>query len=460
MNKLILNLKKYYSNNMFFELIGTLIYTLILQLVYILIYESNEQWIFGYETNYNFIKAFFSYTIIVFLFINNEKTKSEFIKFLNKIFIFLMFIPISAIYCVRDFSTISYLVFVIEFTIIILGINFLDKLTLRKKVNTNNLSLKKLANLNFTNYIYAFFWIITIFVIACCIKYNGIPKFSALNLYNVYEIRDEFYLPKYIQYLYDFVTKFIILFLMVVNLHKKNYKIVGVTSIILLLFFLWKGDKFVLFSAPLVIAIYLALNKLDYKKYLEKNIIWLIVYASIGLIILHLINIKLPLSLFIRRVLLVPANLKFVYIDFFSNHEKIGILGTIFNFIFKIENPYSDLNYPYVISDIYFNKPEMFANTGFLIEGFIRWGYIGVIIIPIIYVIILKILDNGAKNTSFAFMVSMSIIPLISLNDGYLIPSLTFGAIGLLCFTSIFFKIDQLDTGKFLNKVILKLRRK
>ena len=91
----------------------------------------------------------------------------------------------------------------------------------------------------------------------------------------------------------------------------------------------------------------------------------------------------------------------------------------------------------------------MYSNTGFLAEGFARWGLIGCIIVPLIYVIVLRVLNKGAKKQPFAYMVSISIIPIMLLNDGFLIPSLTFGAIGVLCIISMFFNIEKLDLKKF-----------
>lgn len=446
-------------NNNKIELMGMFIYILILQIAYRLIYKDNNAWIQNFDVNYNLIKTVFSYLIIVIVFVLNEKINSNFVKFYNKLFIILMLVPISIIYSVRDFSTFVYLMFIIEFFIMVYGYRLLCKINFRKYIEKVDFR-KYIKKINITNVTYYIFWLITIFVIACCFKYNGFPKLTALNLYNVYNVREQFYLPKYVQYLYNFETEFIILFLMVISLYKKNYGRVVLAFFIQLLFFLWKADKMILFSCPLVFIVYIFISKLDYKKYIEKNIIWAIIYICIFTIILNLTITKMPLGLFVRRLLLVPANLKFVYVDFFTNNPKIGFVGTVMNSLLKQDNPYIDYAYPNKIADIYFNSPEMYSNTGFLVEGFARWGYIGFIIIPVIYIVIMKILDKGSRNMSFPLMVSMSIIPLMMLNDSFLIPLATFGAIGLLCITSLIFKIDKLDTKMISNYVKTKHRRK
>ena len=110
--------KKYIKENIF-ELLGIAIYIIILQLTYALVFESNDEWAIGFEPNYMFNKIIVIYFIICALDIFNQRINSVFIRFYNKLFIFVMLIPISVIYIVRGFSAIIYLLFVLEFVIII-----------------------------------------------------------------------------------------------------------------------------------------------------------------------------------------------------------------------------------------------------------------------------------------------------------------------------------------------------
>lgn len=453
-----IKIKEEISNNKI-ELIGIFIYILILQIAYLLIYTENGTWIKNFDAKYNLLKVIFSYLIVAIIFIINQKNTSKFVKFYNKLYILIMLIPISLIYSIRDFSTLTYLLFALEFLIMAYGFNIINKINFTKHIKKDYFG-NFLKKINVTNIIYYFFWIITFLIICCCLKYNGIPKLTALNLYNVYSVRKEFYLPKYIQYLYNFETEFIILFLLVISLYKKNYKRAILVFFIQILFFLWKADRMILLSCPLVVFVYFLIDKLDYKKYIENNMIWSIACIAIFSILLHLIKIQMPLGLFVRRFLIVPANLKFIYVDFFSINPKIGLVGTVINSILKETNPYSNISYPNAIANIYFDSPEMYSNTGFLVEGYARWGYLGFILIPIIYIIIMKILDKGSKELSFPLMISISLIPLIMLNDSFIIPLTTFGPIGLLCITSLLFKIDKLDTEIFINLINTKIRRK
>ena len=276
--------------------------------------------------------------------------------------------------------------------------------------------------------------------------YNKLPTLKALNFKDVYEVRENFYLPKILLYLYNFDVKFIIPFFIILCLTRKKYLKLILPIIILVLFFLWKGDKIVLFSIPLTIGTFY-LFKLIKNKKVDRSIIGIILLVLIFTIILGFFRSFTAYSLVIRRNMLVPANLKFVHIDFFQNNPKIGIIGTIFNAVLKIDSPYQESDFTKLIGKEYFNSPNTHANTGFLSEGFARCGYIGVIINPIILGLVLCVIHYGVKKNNLSFIAGISILPIYSLNDGYLIPSLTFGSIGLLIIICIFFSLEELDKG-------------
>lgn len=391
----------------------------------------------------------YSTVMVLALYLMNEKLiKSDVIRLLVKIMILVMFVPISTAYTFSEYSLFKYLIMFLELVLVILTVMvFTIKKDWVSKIKGNlrdKLKIEKIRKkLNTTKLIYALFLVNTIFIIFACIYFNGLPSLTALNLKEVYEVRDEFFLPKFIKYLYDFEVKFIIPFFIVLSLERKKYIRFGLSILTLFLFFLWKGDKIVLFSIPLVIGVYL-LYKLVKSKNKDRYITVFITIIAVFTILLTLINNFQMYSLLIRRTLIVPANLKFIYMDFFETNPKIGIYGTIFNAIFNIESPYGDLEYQRIIGKEYLGSQKIHANTGFLVEGFVRWGYIGIILIPVVLGIILCIIHYGTKNNNLSFIAGISVLPIFSLNDGYLLPSATFGAITLLMIICIFFRVKDL----------------
>ena len=438
--RMIEKIRQNNKNNL--ELIAVLIYLLVLIVSYTVIYEKG-MWVEGFEADFSMIKLLLAVPIIFILYKKNENLSYDFIKFNIKIILLIMFIPISVIYIVRNESTLAYVCFSAEILLIIELVKLLPKIVSKIKLDKIRKIYYKLDFKLISKIICILFWINTIFVLIMCFKYNGQFGFSALDLSKVYEVREKFQLPKYILYLYSFETKFILIFLTGMYLTRKKYKMAALTTLLQMVFYLFKADKIVLFGAFLVILLYFVFQIWDIKKFIPK-LVWVLAFLFTLFIILALVNKDIFLGLIVRRMLLVPANLKFCYYQFFSNNPKIGIVGTVLNSVFKSFNHYSDIPYENLISEIYFGKPEMFSNTGFLIEGYARWGYIGFIIIPIIFAIVMHVLNFGAKNNTIIFMCIISTIPILNLNDGYLINSVTFGALLFLCFISLFFRINSL----------------
>ena len=250
-------------------------------------------------------------------------------------------------------------------------------------------------------------------------------------------MREQFYLPKYFSYLFTFETQFILIFLMILYLDKKKYVYVAITILLQFLFFLWKGDKITLLSIPLSIAVYYLFkhNNENTTKYMQ--LFWSI--AMVGSVLTYNIS-SMVYGLFVMRLCVIPANLKFIYFNFFGNNPKLGMVGTGINAILKQDSPYT-MNYQNQISQIYFNNQEMYSNTGFLAEGVARFGTLGIFIIPILLGILLYIFSTKIEENNEAFLMGISILPFMSLNDKFLLSSLTFGS--LLCLFVVIFLFDK-----------------
>lgn len=417
----------------YIDVIFTILYTAILYLAYLVFIQENVNQY--YKIDFNVLKCFISILGILILFILNRKLKkNKWVYFFMTLFYYLMFIPCSLIYCGKNYSTKTYLFIFLQFVIIyfILLYKFRNE---SKKVEKKNKMNSKLTM--FSKFIYIMCIVITIVVFIGCIYYNGIPGIKAANLSKVYEVRETFYLPKYLDYLFTFETQFILVFLMVLYIDKKKYSFGLITIALQFIFFLWKGDKITLLSIPLCIGIYVLFKK--GAKNVVKNTQALFIIAVIISVLVYKI-VPLVYGMFVMRLSVAPANLKFIYFDFFETHPKLGILGTSLNAILKFSSPYEG-NYQNYISEIYFDKPEMYSNTGFLAEGFARFGIIGVFLVPIIVALVLYVICSKINEDNQAYIMGISILPLMSLNDKFAITSLTFGS--LLCLLVIIYFFDK-----------------
>ena len=135
----------------------------------------------------------------------------------------------------------------------------------------------------------------------------------------------------------------------------------------------------------------------------------------------------MPFNIVMRRILMVPANLKFIYYDYFTTYEKLGLYGIFPRFLLEVSSRYSTVPYTFDISAIYFNKPLMNSNTGYLAEGYMRFGYIGMFLEAFILGWIFQMMDSFQKRTGYALTIGFFTYAVFSLNDAHLLDQLVFG---------------------------------
>lgn len=270
------------------------------------------------------------------------------------------------------------------------------------------------------------------------IVHNGMLQSWFLALSDVYDVRSEKIVisNKYIGYIFPWITYFIAPFLESWLLSKKQYFMTGGLFFISYVFFLYTGNKTILFSIPLVLVMFVFSRKKNtiawFFSLLTLGVIWL----SAGVIVNGNRIFVWGYSLICRRTLLYPADIKFNYHDYFLTHQKIGLYGLpiIGN---RLGADASSLGHE--IARIYYNAPDMNANTGFLVEGFSRFGYAGIIIVMVAFVLIIKLLDNLQIRTDYCFVMTAYVYIIYSLNDGQLLGSLMFGPMLVAVVVSLLF---------------------
>ena len=96
---------------------------------------------------------------------------------------------------------------------------------------------------------------------------------------------------------------------------------------------------------------------------------------------------------YLRRVLAMPAQLNCFFYDYFSQPEnqydyfRQGIVGK-----FGFESPYDTVIYK-VIGGEYYGNWEMLANNGLIGDAYYNLGWFGLIIMPILVVLLIKVID-------------------------------------------------------------------
>lgn len=369
---------------------------------------------------------------VVLFFGINHKKKDRASTFLLYLVYLLQIIPITTIYALGNDNSEYYNILCIAFLCceMIVG-HTNDRVILQRNGFISNVMCIGFAAA-------------ALMVVAYIVLTQGVPSLAALDIYDVYDLRasGSFQLNKYLNYIFEWMMKVLLPMAIAYSLVKKRY----LTSILLcgvvFLMYLYSGHKTYLFCIPLVFVCTIWAKR--------KNFYWeFFTVAPGGMAALSLLLCVFPeegtllsnvYSLFIRRCLLVPANNKFNYFDYFSTRPKMGLGGIFPRWLINIPNYYENIPYSYEISEIYYGKPEMNSNTGFLAEGYARFGHFGTLLILVLFALILRQVDKMQDRTSFALTVGIFIYPVFTLADGYLMHSFVLGSwmilmLILLCYT-------------------------
>lgn len=428
----------------FFWMIA-LVYKLALEMGFWYLLQNAYKDLNVYRFEFSIAKFIYGLLWIFILFAlikhNERKPSTFFLQFQYMIAI----IPITVVFAFSDEKIIYYTVVCMAFAFAEILIIFFKDV--------------KLPQINITSKV-----LIIVFLLITCIVYvdmiaeNGLFTLEALDIYKVYEVREDFELNKYVWYLfywqYTIITPFFII------REYKRKKIISMIFFCILQFvaYLYAAQKALLFIIPLVVGICVVSNWKKFGTLLFAGLSIGTVLVTIGSIWSEMIY--RVYDLFIRRVLILPANLKFVYYDFFSQNPKIGLSGTLWGKFLELVSPYEE-RIGIIISTEYFDRPEMNSNTGFLAEGYYRFGFFGVFLALILFALVLMVLDHCAKLNGYSFTVGMSFFSIFLLNDGSLIDPLIFGTFTVLVILCMFYnRNDDFKNKNMLGQVYLEKFKK
>lgn len=255
------------------------------------------------------------------------------------------------------------------------------------------------------------------------------------DLLSVYEIREQNSLREVptLNYLTNWAGKIILPFIILFSFIKirpgLNY-IALIFSVFLFLFFSITGHKIFLFTIPLLFTSYFFLKWGNFFLLLMLSISSAI---FIGLILYLYIDQSTLLSFLVRRSLFLPAQISFHYFDFFQN-GPIYLSGSFLRFIF--EYPYHT-DPSFLISEVYYNKPNMSSNNGIVSDAYMNFGMAGIFIWSSLLVILLKLLDSLISNKDYLILTPLVIVSAKSFVDSAFFTSLLthgFIIVLIICF--------------------------
>jgi hypothetical protein len=277
------------------------------------------------------------------------------------------------------------------------------------------------------------FLITTIGIIPYLMVYGPYIDLKNLFLLDVYKTRaaTKGLSNLYFGYTYSLFTKIIIPLIIIFSLELKNKLMAMVGILYLVLFYLFGAHK----TVYLGIAVVLAFYRFNY----IKSANWLIFLSLVSLmicILLAVFGFDYLWILTFRRVHFLPTLLDISYLDFFKENFMCWS-ESIFSSL--VEYPY-ERRHEYLIGEVYFNRSDMAANNGLVSDGYMNFGFVGVLAQSLIiglYFMFLNSMRVSSKYFGIYFLVIFSFI-----SSSLFTVFLTHGAIALL-FISLFLLRDR-----------------
>jgi len=246
-------------------------------------------------------------------------------------------------------------------------------------------------------------------------------------------------------YLNPIISKVILPLSLVLSLYTKNSFFAITAFLFLLLFFGLTSHRSILFYPVVVTAIFLLCK---FKKSIHLLLLAYFLLIAISFLSSYFLDeVNLISSLIIRRAYFIPANLNFIYFDFFSQNDYLFWAESRIS-LGLVSTPYS-VDISNLIGSQYYNSIETNANTGWLGSGYMNAGFIGIFFYSFLIGIILSYINSYSKFIDNRILIAISTPIIMQLFTSSDLPTtmLNHGFIVLL-FLLLFFRTKKYNQNK------------
>jgi hypothetical protein len=226
----------------------------------------------------------------------------------------------------------------------------------------------------------------------------------------------------------------IIPLLLAVGLRRKSFVAISLAIVASLLIFSHNGAKSIIYAAPVIVALYWSLTRRN-----KDNAPWwgIVVTGTIALPLLFdlLLSSSSGSYLVTRRLGLSPAVLTNHYVEYTDGSGHSYFTQHVFKWLI----PSADRESPgFVIGEYLRSESQSNANANLWADGYFSWGFLGVIIISLAFVVVMRFADKLAMSRDFVVATVAIGATFATLTDGYLPTFLVTGG-GLLVLLLIWF---------------------
>lgn len=278
--------------------------------------------------------------------------------------------------------------------------------------------------------------VILIFTVLYMIRAYGI-HINAIEMYNslIYDIRrlqSDVQFSGLMKYLITWSYKIICPLLIALSLSRRE--IVKSIFFVFLQFimYLCSPHKEMIFSIVLVVGAYYIARR-------KQFCYWLVGGLTSALLIETILknrSIGAFIGATLRRLLFLPASIKYEHFTYFSTHDKLmlseGSLGRLLGITYEL----GDQTTGQVIA-AYFHGSQSNSNTGYLAYSYDDFGFIGIIVASILVGLLIVLLSRIVSERNKLFILSVSVYPFVEMNDIPLLTLILTGGIAILFLSAI-----------------------
>ena len=272
------------------------------------------------------------------------------------------------------------------------------------------------------SYVVVFFFLFCFYIWARYAHFR--IQVDVLDIYGLREEAANYSMSSIEQYIYASV-QVCIPFLAVWALENRKY-FTFVTSCLAQLFaFFSQGSKTTFFALIVGVLVHFFVGGIKSKGE-EKNsvikkgrmvpiILKGMIIAEIGSIVeFFLLKSSYLVDYLCRRILMLPNLLNCYYYDYFSKNEFDYFRNSILR-VFGFSSPYSNTKIPYIIGNNYFHSSSMYANNGLFSDAYLNMGIIGVVVLPFLIILLLRLFDKCMGKASLSLQIGATIYVVICL---------------------------------------------
>lgn len=375
---------------------------------YYLYYVSPNWGYMSLETHVDLGKAIISYFLQISLILAIDWKNEDISGNAVQILYMVMMTPLLSYYALNDQSTLFTVFCVISFLITSITVRIFPKVAVFRMIRFSKNS-RKIFSISFIIFVLAFVVII--------IRMNGL-NLGTLNIFNselIYQIRAEGNgVSGALAYVYGWIYRIFIPLFTAYCMYKK--KVAGVVFAVAISLGMYLSDphKEIILGIALVILICFFGRKIKYGLLMMAGFISAIGAGMVFYLILDSKAAFLGLDI-IMRVFHIPASIKFLHYRYFSEFPKLyfseGSLGRLFG-----------ISYPYSMSvgrviGMHFKGVDTNNNAGYIAYAFDDLGFPGMILAAVLLAVVLRCMDLFLTSHNRKWVTAAMVYMIIGLND-------------------------------------------